>query len=624
VQQTEARRRAGSHYTPADLCTLVVQHALDPLVQKVDTSDELLKLKICDPSMGSGAFLMAAGEYLAERLSALWEKEGQVAGVLPTSSDEARPRARREVFARCLYGVDIDPVAVRLCRQAVAFAGSLSVTDKEAWQDHFIGGDALVGFDFRARETFSLDEEPAPEAERAALDAHLRAAGEQGVRMFDAFIDRALVEMSARDQARALAKARSEWAALAPLEFEERLAHAPYSPRSPRPCHFAVAFPEVQAQGGFDAIVGNPPWIAYVGRAAQPLARELFEYYRLSNPAFASYRTLHGLFVHRAARLLRVGGRLGFVLPTSIADLSGYAPTRAAHDTLCRVDVELPDFGDGRFEGVFQPCMGLLATRDTDVARPLGRGNEWPLARDDLSGEARSLLERLATHPVLPPSLFAERGFQTTGRDLPFLRRQSQPSPEFSMQLREGTDVQPFVLTAPTLCIDPSGVAGRLRRAERWQEVGVLIRQTARFPIAAPSDGLAFRNSILAGLPKAPYSALLLVHYLNSELMRWYHYTKHRDARQGMPQLKIGHLRALPAPPPKLTARLNDWSETQSNPPSEADTKQVNAWVFEAFNLSKAECAMVREWARANPVPLPRRKAEARSSQRLERSDQSS
>jgi hypothetical protein len=192
------------------------------------------------------------------------------------------------------------------------------------------------------------------------------------------------------------------------------------------------------------------------------------------------------------------------------------------------------------------------------------------------------------------------------------------------MQLREGTDVQPFVLTAPTLCIDPSGVAGRLRRAERWQEVGVLIRQTARFPIAAPSDGLAFRNSILAGLPKAPYSALLLVHYLNSELMRWYHYTKHRDARQGMPQLKIGHLRALPAPPPKLTARLNDWSETQSNPPSEADTKQVNAWVFEAFNLSKAECAMVREWARANPVPLPRRKAEARSSQRLERSDQSS
>ena len=125
-------------------------------------------------------------------------------------------------------------------------------------------------------------------------------------------------------------------------------------PRRIAPFDWRDAFPAVlrQEPAGFDAIVGNPPWVSYAGRAAQPLDDDLFDLYQRSSPAFFGYRNLQGLFVHRAATLLRPGGRLGLVVPTSMCDLGGYEPSRRAHDELCEVDGELPDFGD-RFEDVF-------------------------------------------------------------------------------------------------------------------------------------------------------------------------------------------------------------------------------------------------------------------------------
>src|SRR5690606_9180321 len=74
--------------------------------------------------------------------------------------------------------------------------------------------------------------------------------------------------------------------------------------------------------------------------------------------------------------------------------------------------------------------------------------------------------------------------------------------------------------------------------------------QTAPVPIAALHGGLAFRNSLLGGFASAHLSARLLVALLNSSLYRALHLAGQRDARQAaFPQVKVGHLRALPLPP---------------------------------------------------------------------------
>ncbi len=362
-------------------------------------------------------------------------------------------------------------------------------------------------------------------------------------------------------------------------------------------------------RGGFDAIIGNPPWVAYVGRATQPLEAKLKAHYAARFVSFKRYRTLHGVFTERCASLLRPGGRLGLVLPTSMADLDGYAPTRAAHDMHCLVDDDLPDLGDGRFEGVFQPCMALLSTRrlpDSTQARP------WRLTRTDLDDVSCQLLSRLATLPKVPSACFGERGYQTTREDK-LLLESAADERRGLVPLLSGTEVGEFRRSPPRFFADPHRLTQKLRAKEQWQGVSILIRQTARYPIAAASDGLPFRNSLIAGFPGPQLPAPVLLCYLNSNLVRWYHYHSQRDARQGMPQLKVGHLRALPQPPDATTRAGRELEalgvelSARNRGCRAAERRCLDTIVYDAFSLDEEERAAIEGWASAHPLPKSRR-----------------
>jgi hypothetical protein len=113
-----ARKTTGSYYTPDSLVQELIKSALDPVIaQKLadhpeNPIDALLSITVCDPSCGSGHFLLAAARRLAEKLAELRAPDGAV------RPDDYR-HALREVASRCLYGVDINPMAVELCRVAL-------------------------------------------------------------------------------------------------------------------------------------------------------------------------------------------------------------------------------------------------------------------------------------------------------------------------------------------------------------------------------------------------------------------------------------------------------------------------------------------------------------------------
>jgi hypothetical protein len=560
LQPASFRRRSGAHYTPWPLCVALVERTLAPLVRGLDaprTSEGLLALKVCDPAMGVGAFLVAAGDYLARALERALDLEADKKSRGASHALEAR----KLVVERVLLGVDKNPIAVALARLALSLFVDPTLRTPLALDRTLRAGDALVG---AGLEPDLADEAP-PRSRRGQRQAH--------------------------SVARVLGDPRHaalDWVAAFPQAF-------------------------ARSEPGLDALVGNPPWVAFVGRAAQPLEPDLFEYFAATNPAFKRYRTLHGLFVYRCATLLRPHGRLGLILPTSVADLAGYSETRRAHDGLCVVDASLPDWGDGAFDGVFQPAMALVSTRRSQPSSPaLG---VWPLAGCELAPCERALLERLKALPKLPPHLFGERGFQTTEEDQAYLRRSQQGSETFRVALREGSDVREFRAAAPSLFVDPRAVVGRLRAAEQWRGVALLIRQTARFPIAAMSDGQAFRNSILAGFSDEAWPAPLLLVYLNSALARWLHYTLHRDAREGMPQLKIAHLRALPALPREQAKLVVELERTGVGLASRnlgltaSERALLDRLVCDAFELDAQERAAVLSWASAHPPPEPRARA---------------
>ncbi len=125
VNETPSRKNAGAHYTPKSLAEEVVVHAIQPLCYspgphqiadesewKLRSSDELLDLKIADIACGSGAFLVAAARFLADRVVEAWSAEDPSIARRP----DLYTRAIRQVVANCLYGADINDMAVEMCK----------------------------------------------------------------------------------------------------------------------------------------------------------------------------------------------------------------------------------------------------------------------------------------------------------------------------------------------------------------------------------------------------------------------------------------------------------------------------------------------------------------------------
>jgi N-6 DNA Methylase len=160
LQPGAERRRTSSHYTPRSLSSPIVSRALEPLLKAMGerpSSERLLNLKICDPAMGSGAFLVEACRFLGDQVVAAWTREG-VLDAAPKDEDVVI-RARRLVAQRCLYGVDKNPWAVNLAKLSLWLV-TLAKSESFTFLDHALRcGDSLVGLDLEQIRSFDWNPE---------------------------------------------------------------------------------------------------------------------------------------------------------------------------------------------------------------------------------------------------------------------------------------------------------------------------------------------------------------------------------------------------------------------------------------------------------------------------------
>ncbi len=139
------RKTTGSYYTPSSLINCLLDSALDPVVDDrlksksgTEAEQALLSLKICDPACGSGHFLIAAANRVAKRLAAIRTGDTE-----PAPSDQRA--AFRDVVSRCIYGVDINPMAVELCKVAL-WLESIDPGRPLSFLDHrILCGNSLIG-----------------------------------------------------------------------------------------------------------------------------------------------------------------------------------------------------------------------------------------------------------------------------------------------------------------------------------------------------------------------------------------------------------------------------------------------------------------------------------------------
>ena len=389
------RRETGAHYTPRFLTEQIVATTLEPLVYegpktgtpreqwRVRSAAELLDLRICDPAMGSGAFLVQACRYLGERLVEAWNQAeslgmkvtdtGAVVAALDgadpmTANEEERlTQARRLIAERCLYGVDINPLAVELAKLSIWLV-TLSKGRPFCFLDHQLKcGDSLVGVhDIRQIVKLHMNPEtPTPvslyqaDIERAVEEActlrkQIQATHVVSIDDIDAMRVLHDKAQSAMQRAGLLADAMCGIAmreaknatrldnALGSLknmagsilngdveQFEEERQKAqndlnsglPDGKPPRRTFHWALEFPEVfdAERGGFDAICGNPPFMG-----GQHLTGNFGTNYRDYLVAFLADNTsgsadLVAYFYLRAASLLKSGGCFGLLATDTIA-----------------------------------------------------------------------------------------------------------------------------------------------------------------------------------------------------------------------------------------------------------------------------------------------------------------
>ncbi len=353
LQPTDERRRSGSHYTPRSLTEPIVAEALRPIFARLSKRakpEDILDLKVLDPAMGSGAFLVEACRQLAAKLVEAWSVHGARPDI-PPDEDELL-HARRLVAQRCLYGVDRNPMAVDLARLSLWLA-TLARDHEFTFVDHALRhGDFLVGLtrdgiaavNWAGGETHHMalllarDRTAKAEAERARIrfaaeglgDAALRPLLERADRHLDDVRlvgDAAVAAFFAADGPKAREAERAR--VLEALEFggtgwQEKLAPGVAALRRGdgpiHPFHFEIEFPEVfdRENPGFDAVVGNPP---FAGKNTVAAANAAFypDWLKTMHAESHGNADLAAHFFRRAFGLLRDGGALGLIATNTIA-----------------------------------------------------------------------------------------------------------------------------------------------------------------------------------------------------------------------------------------------------------------------------------------------------------------
>jgi hypothetical protein len=392
------RRSTGTYYTPRSLTEPIVQYTLEPLVYQgpaegkpeeeweLRSARDILALKVCDMACGSGAFLVQACRYLSERLVEAWSHvetatpgmvvvtpEGELSEarpnecIIPKDADERLAVARRLVADRCLYGVDVNPMAVEMAKLSLWLV-TLEKNRPFTFIDHAIKcGDSLLGVSsVNQIKDFSLDpdeprrylgvaeacEHALSESERLRSElealpvvdisdadkkaqllqradetvAGLRAVGD--VLVGEAL---AIATRSAKDDQAELAEVptlvqdfvRPDLSLQEKATSQERLRDVAdrllrcSGPPVRRPFHWPLEFPEVFDDGGFHALVMNPPFKG--GKQLRGLfGDDYMEALRARIKGLRGSPDLVAYFVLRAHSLLRQGGVSGFISTKSI------------------------------------------------------------------------------------------------------------------------------------------------------------------------------------------------------------------------------------------------------------------------------------------------------------------
>ena len=398
------RKTSGSYYTPDSLVQCLLDSALDPVVEEAirgksaaEAEKAILTLKICDPAVVSGHFLVGAAHRLARHLARV--------RALVQGDSEPSPllyqHALRDVIGHCLYGVDINPMAAELCRVSL-WLEALEPGKPLSFLDHHIRvGNSLLGatpelisaglpddaFTAAAgddkRVCAALKTRNQQERDGQQDMVHLMVAETEAEYYSIAARTRGIDEAPEDTVGDVQRKAEQFSRLIVSPEYQhaQHVADAycaafvwkkrPNIPSEPITTdtirrlkadakaitsaqhadverysgqyqffHWHLAFPEVFAKGGFDCVLGNPPWVRQ--EMLKPI-KQLLPLFK----SFTSTADSSAYFLELSVQICRPLGRVAMLTPNKWFRASYAENLRKVLRQRCRMDL-LIDFGHSR------------------------------------------------------------------------------------------------------------------------------------------------------------------------------------------------------------------------------------------------------------------------------------
>jgi len=387
VHDRGERKALGGFYTPDDVVGYIVQQTLEPLVHDpaghYRPVEEIMGLRVLDAAMGSGHFLVGALEYLAEAASQAALESGGTADTV----DLDITRYKREIAERCLYGVDLNPLAVELAKLALWLATADRGKPLSFLDHHLRCGNSLVGarvrdlghppllkgkaqqqiqagqmglFELRLHErlpvmmgrVLEILQQPSDELAQVEAKSAANQAVEELRAPFLAVADVWTAASFGLDVAPSYDDLLQLLSTPPALLADPLVAQAGVLARQHAFFHWELAFPDAFYQivhggaqrrpdAGFHAVVGNPPYVR------QELLGPYKPFFQAQYETYRGTADLYVYFFERGLTLLAVQGRLGFIGSNSWLRAGYAAPLRQY--LRARVTLErLVDLGDNR------------------------------------------------------------------------------------------------------------------------------------------------------------------------------------------------------------------------------------------------------------------------------------
>lgn len=601
-EKPEVRKAGGVYYTPRYVVDYIVEQTLGQLLEgKVPA--ESLKLRVLDPACGSGSFLIRAYERLCEHWqTALTQNEklrrkadcwtDPDTGDLHLTTD-----LKRRILTASIYGVDLDPGAVEVTQ--------LSLYLK------MLEGESRATL-AKNRELFGSDDPLLPPLQNNVKCGNSLIASDFSLNPDD------LVRVRAFD-------------------WDE-------------------GFRDVMKNGGFDAVIGNPPW----GQKAIKWTDEEKKYLRASYRVGCGILDLFKLFCERSILLTKANGYWGMILPdivllknypetrkfmletTAISEIafSGMAFEGADIDTVCITTrrMNLPQNSDHAISIIRNFASVPSAVSMSDASMP--QSLFWKLQdfkfNIHLDPARLALLEKLQNAPRLDSMFEAHEGIHSGNiRAKLFVDEQIN---RFSKKMIFGrNEIGRYFLQWDGRWVNyHEGIVNRekgeyanLANCRYFESSKAFVRRTGDFVMAVPdSTGLYASNNLFVVLPKAGSPALnihALVGLLNSRLITWFFRTIQPRVGKVFAELKINQLHQFPLPGadkqeivnrrlvllvdkmlllvPKLRSAKSETERATLENAVAATDRAIDALVYELYNLTPEEIALV-EGSRKGVSPM--------------------